>query len=62
MNKLLLCRMHAVNTFVLYSSGLMISAICDDEKAAIQMALGSVYPSLLMSGKLSLSTVMGDSR
>ncbi|XP_064650720.1 ABC transporter G family member 20-like isoform X2 [Lineus longissimus] len=30
--------------------GLLISAVCDTENAAIQLALGSVYPNLLLSG------------
>ena len=31
--------------------GLLISAVCDEEIAAIQASLGSVYPNMLLSGK-----------
>ena len=30
--------------------GLVISALCDTENDAIQLALGSFYPNLLLSG------------
>ena len=30
--------------------GLVISALCDNEQDAIQLALGSFYPNLLLSG------------
>ena len=30
--------------------GLLISALCDEETSAIQLALGSVYPNMLLSG------------
>ena len=32
-------------------SGSIFSAVCDNETSAIQLALGSVYPMLLLSGK-----------
>ena len=32
--------------------GLLISGVCKDEMSAIQLALGSVYPNMLISGKL----------
>ena len=35
------------------SYGLCISALVDDEMSAIQFALGSFYPVLLLSGKFS---------
>ena len=31
--------------------GLLISAVCDEENTAIQCALGTVYPNVLLSGK-----------
>ena len=30
--------------------GLLVSALCDNEQDAIQLALGSFYPNLLLSG------------
>ena len=33
-------------------TGFVISAICELERNAIQLALGSFYPTLLLSGKL----------
>jgi hypothetical protein len=39
-------------------SGSIFSAVCDNETSAIQLALGSVYPMLLLSGKFSTSYVM----
>lgn len=30
--------------------GLVVSALCDNEQDAIQLALGSFYPNLLLSG------------
>ena len=48
--------------------GLVISALCDNEQDAIQLALGSFYPNLLLSGIIwplegmpsELRQVMGD--
>ena len=32
-------------------AGLLISAFCEEENTAIQCALGSVYPNMLLSGE-----------
>lgn len=36
--------------FFLFLAGFVISAICELERNAIQLALGSFYPTLLLSG------------
>ena len=41
------------NLIFFLSSGFVISAICELERNAIQLALGSFYPTLLLSGKCS---------
>ena len=36
----------------LFSSGLVVSTLCDEETSAIHLSLGSFYPNLLLSGVL----------
>lgn len=33
-----------------FPSGFLISTVCNEERNAIQLALGSFYPNLLLSG------------
>jgi hypothetical protein len=40
--------------------GFVISAICELERNAIQLALGSFYPTLLLSGKLMMQNHHGN--
>lgn len=34
----------------LFYTGMVVSSLCDEENSAIQLALGSFYPNLLLSG------------
>lgn len=50
---MVLCVDFDFTLFVLFMfAGFVISAICELERNAIQLALGSFYPTLLLSGKL----------
>ena len=40
---------------VFVSIGLLISALCDTEIAAVQLAMGLFYPTLLLSGRSFLN-------
>lgn len=42
------------NLWFLFTIGFLISVICTEERNAIQMALGSFYPNLLLSGNSHL--------
>lgn len=41
---------YIVTRIFLFLAGFVISAICELERNAIQLALGSFYPTLLLSG------------
>jgi hypothetical protein len=42
------------NCVLLVVAGLLISAVSDEEVGAVQFALGTVYPNLLLSGEFTV--------